>query len=804
MKKKHILKKYTAMAVSCVLMAMSVPAVPFSASAEGNIITNSTFDTGTTDWGLYKESGGVASLTTEDGRLALKVTNQGKLNYAVQMYYDIVPLYQNGVYRLKFDISASVPRYVEAMIQQNGGTYQAYTWQGIDVTTEPQTVDYEFTMEEETDIMAKFCFNCGLEKQDGELPEHTIYLDNVSLELVDDSNVDYGEIKGDENDININQVGYRTNAKKTAVIRNAEAVDTNEFAVCNADTDEVVYTGTVIEVKNNTQADETNYIADFSDLTTSGRYYVIYGDLEKSYTFEIGDDVYNNLLDSTVRMLYLQRCGTEIEDEKFSHPSCHDTIATIYGTDEKIEVSGGWHDAGDYGRYVVAGAKAVADLMYAYLANPSMYSDNINIPESGNGTPDILDEVRYELEWMMKMQDKTDGGVYHKVTCDVFPGYVMPEKETRPLIVMPKATPATADFAASMALAYEVYKDIDHDFADTCLESAKKAYEWAKANPNELYLANPADISTGAYEDKNARDEIYWASVQLYRATGDESYISGVTSAMTGLDWSTVGDYGNIAILTMDGIDKESSLYQNALKAVQKQANDFVNISKVMSYGVTITKFNWGSNMTIANSGIILGLAYQLTGDENYLNTANTQLDYLLGTNPLGTSFVSGFGTVSPQNPHHRPSMAVGSAMPGMLAGGVNQNLEDSAAKAYCQDSAPAKRWVDNAESYSTNEITIYWNSPLTYLLSITGDDNSDDSDILYGDANEDGVVDIADAAAIIQSLGNKDKYALYEQGAKNADCYNTGDGVTGMDALAIQMLKAGMIDSLPVTELAE
>lgn len=173
-------------------------------------------------------------------------------------------------------------------------------------------------------------------------------------------------------------------------------------------------------------------------------------------------------------MLYLQRCGTKVEDDKFGHPSCHDSIATIYKTDQKIDVSGGWHDAGDYGRYVVAAAKAVADLMYAYEANPEIYSDNIGIPESGNGTPDILDEVRYELEWMLKMQDKSDGGVYHKVTCDTFPGYVMPEKETKPLIVMPKSTTATADFAASMAMAYEFYKDIDADFAAKCLDAAKK------------------------------------------------------------------------------------------------------------------------------------------------------------------------------------------------------------------------------------------------------------------------------------------------------------------------------------------
>ena len=802
-KNRNTFRRCVAAAASCVLMASAMPAIPFAVSAAGNIISNSTFDTGTTDWGTYKESGGACTLTTEDGKLALKVTKQGTLNYAVQMFYDIVPLYQNGVYRLKFDISASIPRYVEAMIQQNGGTYQAYTWKGIDVTTEPQTIDYEFTMEEETDIMTKFCFNCGLQEKDGELPEHTIYLDNVSLELVDDSQVDYSASRPYEPQIVTNQVGYRTDAKKTAVFRKTNG---GNFSVVNADTNEVVYTGSMGEPKTNSQADETNYIGDFSEVKTAGKYFIQADGLDDSYTFEIGDGVYNNLLDSSVKMLYLQRCGTEVKDDNFGHVSCHDTVATIYGTDQTIDVNGGWHDAGDYGRYIVPAAKAVADLMYAYMANPSDYSDNIGIPESGNGTADVLDEARYELEWMLKMQNKNTGGVYHKVSCATFPGYVMPEKETKPLIVMPETVTSSADFAASMALAYEVYKDIDANFANTCLDAAKKAYEWAKANPDKLYLANPDDISTGAYEDRSASDEMYWAAAQLYRATGEKSYIDGM-SVKTGLDWSTVGDYGNIAILTMKNADKDSDIYKNALAAVKKQADNFVSISNTVPYGVALTKYNWGSNMTVANAGIILSLVYNETGDSKYLEAANAQLDYLLGKNPLGSSFVTGFGTVSPENPHHRPSMAVGSAMPGMLVGGVNQSLEDSAAKAYCQDYAPAKRWVDNAESYSTNEITIYWNSPLTYLLTLTGsasDTPNNSDEYLIGDANCDGKVNMSDATAIIQHIGNKDAYGLSEQGCKNADLCDGEVGITGMDAVAIQMLVAKMIDKLPLKEIEQ
>ncbi len=832
--KKQVFKKCVAAISACAIMASAMPMISIPASAGSNLITNSTFDKGVSDWGTYKESGGVCSLKAEDGKLALTVTNVGKVNYAVQVFYDIVPLYKNGVYRLKYDISSTEDRYIEAMIQQNGGTYQAYTWKGLNLTSEPQTIDYEFTMKQDTDIMAKLVFNCGIqEKYEGELPEHKIYIDNVSLELVDDSNVDYASSRPYAPSININQVGYRTDAEKIAVFR--DVTDQTEFKVVNADTKEAVYTGKLENKKENSTADEINWTGDFSSVKTAGKYYISCEGLDDSYTFEIGGKVYSDLIEDSVRMLYLQRCGVEIEDEKFGHAACHTKEATIYGTSDKIDVCGGWHDAGDYGRYVVPAAKTIADLLYAYQAAPDLYGDNTNIPESGNGVPDILDEARFELEWMMKMQ-ASDGGAYHKVSCETFPGYVMPTKETAPLIVTPVSSTATADFCASMALAAEFYEKYDKDFAKKCMDAAEKSWAWLEANPDFLFT-NPKDIVTGDYGDKTDKDERYWAAVQMYRATGDQKYISGVSKAYTGLDWSTVGDYGNIAILTMKDADKNSDLYKKAYSAVISQADSMVKTINDSSYGSALTKYNWGSNMTIANAGIILGLANELTGQESYFNAANSELGYLLGINPVGTCFVSGYGTVSPEHPHHRPSMVVGHAMKGMLAGGVNQNLEDSAAKAYCRDLPAAKCYIDNSESYSTNEITIYWNSPLTYLLSLTekaassgeqGGTTTTTTTVtttttstttttvvssesgykmqLPGDSNCDGIVDLADAILIMQSLANPNKYGvtgtyerhITEQGRANSDVTGNNDGLTNEDAAAIQRYLLKLVNKLP------
>lgn len=790
-------RKLAAAIAACTVMTSALPAVPAVVSAASNIISNSTFDYGTSGWGTYKESGGVCSLGTENGRLALTVSNVGKVNYAVQVYYDIIPLYQNGVYRIKYDISSTTDRYIEAMIQQNGGTYQAYTWKGLELTSTPQTVDYEFTMKAETDIMSKLVFNCGIqEKHEGVLPEHKIYIDNVSIELVDDSKVDYSATRPYEAPIITNQVGYKCDSKKTAVFRNAD--NESKFSVVNADTNQVVYTGNLSDSINNTSAGETNKTGDFSSVTQPGKYYITCGNLDNSYTFEISDSIYSNLLDDSVRMLYLQRCGEAVTDSDFGHPACHTGMATVYGTNDKINVSGGWHDAGDYGRYIVPAAKTIADLLYAYEANPELYGDNIGIPQSGNGTPDILDEARYELEWMMKMQ-RADGAVYHKVTCENFPGYVSPEKETAPLIVTPVSTTATADFCASMALAYEFYKDIDVNFANDCLERSERAWSFLEANP-DLIFKNPEDITTGDYGDISDRDERYWAAAQLYRATGNSKYETALSEmyVLKGLDWSTVGDYGNLAILTAKNISKDSVIYTNAKNTIISQADSFVRISSNSPYGVALTKFNWGSNMTVANAGIILGAAYKATGDSSYLDAANAQLNYLLGTNPVGECFFTGYGTVSPENPHHRPSMAAGKAMKGMLVGGVNQNLEDSAAKAYCQDLPNAKRYVDNAESYSTNEITIYWNSPLTYLVSLTSDEDIVSPDFILGDINSDGVIDSFDIVLARKGLINGGFSDTTS--AKAADVNQDGK-YSVADTVLIQQFVLGTIKSFPKEE---
>ena len=766
--KSHLWKKCVAVLCSAMMLTATIPTTIGQAEAS-NLISNATFDRGTTGWNTYYQTGGVCSLGTDSGRLALKVSATGDVTWAVQVYYDIIPLYQNGVYRLKYDISSTVNRTVDGMIQQNGGDYQAYTSKHLSLTPEVQTVDYEFTMKNATDIMARLQFNCG--NFEDNLPEHTIYIDNVSLELVDDSKVDYSGVRNYEPPIVTNQIGYRTNSLKTAVFDGASEERT--FDVVNADTGAVVYTGELSAESNCAFSGETNRTGDFSAVTIPGSYYITCGNLEQSYTFQIADDVYHSALDDSVRMLYLQRCGSVVEDDTFGHKACHNTLATIYGTDEKIDVSGGWHDAGDYGRYVVTGAKTVADLLYAYQTAPQLFQDDTGIPESGNGVPDILDEARYEIEWMLKMQDSS-GGVHHKVTCATFPGYVMPEEETDELIVTPISTTATADFCGTMALAYEFYQEIDADFAKQCLDAGEKAWNFLAENPN-LIFKNPTDIVTGEYGDNSDRDERYWAAAQMWQATGKEKYLTAVESigVQSGMDSANLGDYGNIAILTMDGIDKDSDVYRKTKNAILRSADTYVADSAKNMFGFSVTQYyqcGWGSNMKACNQGILMGYAYQLTGEQKYLNAANADLNYLFGCNPLGICYLTGYGTVSPEHPHHRPSIAKKQEMPGMLVSGVHPYLEDSAAKAYCSGQPTGKCYVDNQESYSTNEITIYWNSPLTYLLAFT---ESNMTERVKGDVNADGTFDLADVVSMQRWLLTESDGTLVDW--ETGDLYQDG-----------------------------
>ena len=693
--------------------------------SDGDKVININFDDKDTDGFHTYTNGGNEEMTNEDGELHINIKKTGSVDYANQIYYDGFRLYQGCVYEYSFDVRCDIERTIEWRLQINGGDYHAYTSDVITIGPEAQHITAQFTMEEDSDPAPRLCFNMGKQEgMTGDEAEHNIYFDNILLEAVDASGAQQVEATPDPMAINVNQVGYMTGDSKVATVIGKNA---KSFEVIDVTSNKSVYSADLPEEATYDPPSEMFCKqADFSSVKDAGTYKIKTDDGEESAEFKIGDDIYGDLYKDVVLMLYNQRCGVELDSSiagEFAHPACHTGEAVVYGTDKKIDVTGGWHDAGDYGRYVVSGAKTVQDLFMTYEDN-GYKADDIGIPESGNGVPDILDEARYELDWMLKMQDD-NGGVYHKVTCGVFPETVMPEEETAQLIACPISNTATGDFVAVMAKASVLYKEYDADFAAKCLDASKKAYEYLSGNMDAYGFSNPEDIVTGEYPDTIFRDEAIWAAVELYAATGDDTYkkvadaiIEGDDIVNYGLGWADVGYYALYDYIKYDGGSaKANELFFNEVDKTIEQIKD-------NGFGVWVSPtktFAWGSNMNIANKGMLLLMANKLKPDADYVKYASYQRDYLLGRNAVGYCYVTGYGTRTPLHPHHRPSQVLDVAMPGMLVGGADSNLEDPYAKAVLLGKAPESRYADNAQSFSCNEITIYWNSPLIYLLSGLG-----------------------------------------------------------------------------------
>ncbi|MCR4671271.1 MAG: glycoside hydrolase family 9 protein [Saccharofermentans sp.] len=674
-------------------------------------------------WNTYSESGGKFMLVGEDGALVAKISDPGTVTHACQVFHDGFAIYQNAEYQVDFDIWSDVERDFEWRIQLNGGDYHAYYLEDkAHMGTEPTHIQAVFTMYEPSDPAPRFAFNLG--KQVGKA--HNVYIDNLTMVVLNSDNAVEIEPMDPANPVNLNQVGYRPSDPKSVFIDNAQD---KTFDIVDVKTDKVVYTGELSEPINCRGAQTTVYEGVFTDFKEPGTYVIKTASSGESYQFTIAKDVYKDALRASVLMLYTQRCGCEVTDKigeeykDFVHPECHTGEALIYGTDKKIDVSGGWHDAGDYGRYVAPGAKAVADLLMTY-EDTGYKSDKLGIPESGNGVPDILDEARYELEWMLKMQDE-NGGVYHKVTCANFPGEVMPEEETDQLLVLPVSTTATGDFAGAMAMAARVYKSFDKKFAEKCLEAAKKAYAYMEANAeaDTEGFTNPDDVSTGEYPDSKNKDEFFWAATELFVTTGDKTYLDKTKSLYSkslamGLGWADMALYGMHSYLLSDKNSEDKEFTDDLKNRVLDEVKTANAVARREGFYNTMAQFPWGSNLTISNNGILYYLAYMLTGEKDYRDLTYYQVDYIMGMNITGYSFLTGFGENSAQHPHHRPSQNKGHAVPGMVVGGPNSKPEDPYAISVLYGTPGARAYVDNDTAYSINEVAIYWNSPFVYILA--------------------------------------------------------------------------------------
>jgi len=527
-------------------------------------------------------------------------------------------------------------------------------------------------------------------------------------------------------DVLVNQVGYYTGFAK--VFASTES-DSTTFTVHDASDDSAVFNGTL---GNSTYYDDAGVnvrLGNFTELTTEGSFYIQLDDGSRSPTFTIADTALEDALKASLKAFFFNRSSTEITEANggqfaraLGHPDTHVRYHSSTGhADGYASSPKGWYDAGDYGKYIVNGGYATATLLSLYELYPSVISDSTNIPESGNGTSDLLDECRWELEWFLTMQDE-DGGVFHKLTTLNFDGFVMPADTSTQRYLIGKSTGATLNFAATLAQAARVYRNIDSDFADTCLAAAQSAWTWALANPDQLF-DNPSGVGTGSYKQSNVDDEFDWAGAQLYLATGDNSYLDTLQNELNNPNvelaagWANTRNLGFFSLAICDS-NLSSTTVDGIRSAIISNADQILNIinNNPVKAPLSSWDFYWGSNGGAASKGVTLAYAYELSKDSKYLEGMTMVADYLLGRNATGYSFLTGYGTTSPMHPHHRLSGADGitDPLPGFLAGGPNEKQNDDL---NYPSERPALSYLDEQASYASNEIAINWNAPLVLLL---------------------------------------------------------------------------------------
>lgn len=569
-----------------------------------------------------------------------------------------------------------------------------------------------------------------------------IYIASVLLTM------SVGLVAQQSDNVRLNQIGFYPNGPKVGIVVEAKG---SEFYLLNVQSRDTAYKGSLKSTGTWEYSGENVSKADFSKFTKPGSYVLGVRGVGESYPFEIQNKVHFGVGKGLLRFYYYQRNSTELPERyagkfarKAGHPDTevyvHASAATASRPENTVISSPyGWYDAGDYNKYIVNSGISTYTLMALYEHYPKYFDTlNLNIPESGNKTPDILDEIYWNLRWMITMQDPEDGGVYHKLTNANFDGSVMPEAALNRRWVVQKSTAATLDFAAVMAMSSRIYKKYNKTFADSCLKAAVKAYTWAKKNPAKLYNQplmnakfNP-DIQTGAYDDNNVTDEFQWAAIELFVATGKTGYFEDANIEYSIRNGFSLPGWQNVNTLGLYTLAFHRSRFPDQKEVIDQVRDKVVSMAAVMkdyaltksqigvAMGVEKGDFGWGSNSFTANQGMLLMMAYELTAEGGYMDAAQANLDYLLGRNGTNYSYVTAFGEKSTRNPHHRPSEADGieDPIPGMLSGGPNPGQEDSGnCGGKYTSKLPAKSFIDDKCSYASNEVAINWNAPIAYLL---------------------------------------------------------------------------------------
>lgn len=612
--------------------------------------------------------------------------------------------------------------------------------------------------------------------------------------------------------IHVDHFGYLPSSKKIVVIsdpvvgyNSAETFtcsSNDEFMIRDWFTDEIVFTGVLTPWNQGITHDQSGDIVwwfDFSALSAVGSYYVYAVDQNAaSGRFEIADCVYDDALKHAVRAMYYQRCGAEKNAVNaypaWSDDACHissnqDVACHLVGDPNSpaLDLSGGWHDAGDYNKYVNFAFEAMLDLCDAFAMNPSIWTDDFNIPESGNGVPDILDEIKYELDWLLKMQND-DGSVFCMVGAEEYGAASPPSADAIQRVHGPASTASSLSAAAMFAAAAPLFTG---DYAIQLSDAAANAWNWANQNPDVVFYNSGVIVSgeqqTDVYET-NMRKMI--AAVYLYDSTGESIYREYVENNYTEahmIQWQFVYPFETaiqnslvkfslMADVSVDVANAIQSVYTSSLEENNPDnLPAYLNATDAYMAYMADQNYTWGSNTFKARQAMsLMNMTYYgLSENVEYNNASEGYLHYFHGVNPNGICFLTnmnGYGAEKSVNSIYHGWFANGSLLwdevgvsvygpaPGFVPGGVNPTYSldaccsgdcgSSEANAMCDASLVTpplgqpiqKSWRDwNGDwpqnSWTVTEIGIYTQAAYIKLLSqFVGENCLSTSDIAVMD----------------------------------------------------------------------
>jgi endoglucanase len=577
--------------------------------------------------------------------------------------------------------------------------------------------------------------------------------------------------------IHLNQIGFAPGDAKIAILSGGPAP--LEWTLVDPSGREVTRGMAQVYGKDAASGNEVQRV-DFTDVRAVGEGYRILVGSARSDPFGIRDGVYAPLAKDALAFFYHQRAGVPIEARlvgaRWARPAGHpkEVAKCFAGKDERgvvwpgcgyaLDVTGGWYDAGDHGKYVVNGGISLWTLLNAYERRPAAFGDgSLKIPEAGNRVGDLLDEARFEMEFLLRMQiadgvrarvpagapkpakagrpawetEPADfaeidaGGMAHQKVADrnwtKLP--MPPQDDPEERLLYPPTTAATLNLAATAAQCARLWRGVDQAFAARCLAAAERAWNAAKRNP-EIYATN-SFTGSGGYGDGDVSDEFYWAAAELFATTGGAEYryvathSQHFTADLREPGWPSTATLGTITLATTRTALPKSEL--DRLRAAIVAASDrFLADEKGNGYGIPYVAkdYPWGSNSSLLNRAMLLGLAHDFTDDGKYRAGVVAAIDYVLGRNPLGQSYVSGYGARPLMNPHHRfwahsLDVKLPGPPPGVLSGGPNStSMSDDVAKAMRGKCAPQRCWVDDIHAFSMNEVAINWNAPLFWVAA--------------------------------------------------------------------------------------